>query len=230
MSGLLKELKTDFAKNDKEYRHAYVDESLNTSIATQIKVLREQRRLTQQELAGVAEMQQSMISRYENVNYSSWSISTLKKLADAFDVWLDVRFRSFGEFVATVDGFSRESLQVPKFEDDPFFKGVPATPAENVTPASGISVSSNAAVQSTVNAAAQTVTIASGTWASSNAAVQATSLVSTAAQSTSDVHGGNEYWWSRAAGLDPANNLFGKIAQNQTGISPFALLSQDKAA
>src|SRR5271155_3062172 len=122
MSGLREELKADFATNDKEYRHAYADESLNTFIATQIKVLREQRGLTQKELATAAEMKQSMISRYENANYSSWSVNTLKKLAEAFDVCLDVKFRSFGELVTAVDGFSRESLQVPKFANDPFFK------------------------------------------------------------------------------------------------------------
>lgn len=110
---------------DKGYRHAYADENLNISIATQIKVLREQREMRQEDLAREAEMKQPMISRYENVNYSSWSINTLKRLAWAFDVWLDVRFRSFGELVTTVEGFNRESLQVPKFDEDLFFKQVP---------------------------------------------------------------------------------------------------------
>src|SRR5271169_2144121 len=108
-------------RDDKSYRHAYADESLNISIATQIKVLREQRVLRQKDLANLAAMKQSMISRYENVNYSSWSINTLKKLAEAFDVVLDVRFRSFRDLVILTQGFSRESLQVPSFSDDPYF-------------------------------------------------------------------------------------------------------------
>jgi transcriptional regulator with XRE-family HTH domain len=107
--------------DDKSYRHAYADESLNLSIATQIKVLREQRELKQKGLAELAGMKQSMISRYESVNYSSWSINTLKKLAEAFDVMLDVRFRSFRDLVILTQGFSRESLQVPSFLDDPYF-------------------------------------------------------------------------------------------------------------
>jgi transcriptional regulator with XRE-family HTH domain len=109
-------------KHEKSYRHAYADENLNLTIATQIKVLREQRHWNQDTLAQEARMTQPMISRYENVNYSSWSIKTLEKLAYAFDAWLDVRIRPFGELVATVDEFSRESLQVPAFDDDPFFK------------------------------------------------------------------------------------------------------------
>jgi transcriptional regulator with XRE-family HTH domain len=122
MSELLGELRTDLTLSDKEYRHTYANERLNALVATQIKVLREQRVWRQEDLAEEAEMHQPMISRYENVNYSSWSIKTLKQLALAFDVILEVKFRSFGDMVRGVDEFSRESLQVPRFADDPFFK------------------------------------------------------------------------------------------------------------
>jgi transcriptional regulator with XRE-family HTH domain len=132
MSELADNLKNDFVSNGKEYRHAYADETLNTVVATQLKVLREQRNLTQHQLAELAEMKQSMISRYENANYSSWSLNTLKKLGEALDVWLDVRFRSFGEFVREVDSFSRASLEVPLFADDPFFQQA-AAPISSTT-------------------------------------------------------------------------------------------------
>ena len=110
------------ARDDKEYRHGYAEESLNISIATQIKVLREQREMSQGDLAQEAGMKQPVISRYENVNYSSWSISSLRRLARVFDVYLEVKFRSFGELVKSVEGFNRKALQVPKFEDDLFFR------------------------------------------------------------------------------------------------------------
>jgi transcriptional regulator with XRE-family HTH domain len=135
MSELLGDLKRDFSAGDKEYRHAYADERLNAMIATQIKVLREQRGWRQEDLAEEAEMHQPMISRYENVNYSSWSIKTLKQLAHAFDVVLQVNFESFGEMARDVDRFSRESLQVPEFSDDPFFVQFPVAAAETRTPA-----------------------------------------------------------------------------------------------
>lgn len=121
-------------RDDKSYRHAYSDESLNLSIATQIKVLREQRQLRQKDLALLAGMKQSMISRYEDVNYSSWSINTLKKLAEAFDVVLDVRFRSFNDLVTITEGFSRETLQVPSFCDDPYFVGVAPAARAHLNP------------------------------------------------------------------------------------------------
>jgi transcriptional regulator with XRE-family HTH domain len=124
MSQSVKTLRQDFIdnKDDKDYRNAYADESLNITIATQIKVLREQRGWYQKDLADKANMKQSMISRFEDVNYASWSISTLKRLAEAFDVILDVRFRSFKDLVIDTCSFSRESLQVPEFRKDQFFE------------------------------------------------------------------------------------------------------------
>lgn len=129
MSKSYNSLRVDLIRtaDDKEYRHAYAEESQNLSIATQIKVMREQRGITQQALAEKSGMKQSMISRYEDVNYSSWSINTLRKLSKALDVDLEVRFRSFREMVESVDNFNRAALQVPAFTEDPFFE--PLQPA-----------------------------------------------------------------------------------------------------
>lgn len=137
MSKSYNSLRDDLIKtrDDKEYRHAYAEESLNLSVATQIKVLREQREMKQGTLAEQAEMTQSMISRYENVNYSSWSLNTLRKLAKALDVYLEVRFRSFREMVESVDNFNRDALRIPSFIEDPYFQPMqPAIHAQlNVT-------------------------------------------------------------------------------------------------
>jgi len=111
------------AFRNKEYRHAYVDEFLNVSIATQIKVLREQRNWTQAELGNRVDppMKQTRISIMENVNYSSFSINTLRKLAEAFDLTLRVSFESFGCRLKDIEQFSRVALERPSFEDDPAF-------------------------------------------------------------------------------------------------------------
>ena len=115
----LRRLKKGFA--NKEYRHAYADEFLNESIATQIKVVREQRGWRQVDLAQAAGMKQSMVSRLENVNYSSWSIHTLRKLAWAFDLRLKVTFESFGSLAEDFQSFNRESLLRSRFHADPGF-------------------------------------------------------------------------------------------------------------
>lgn len=118
MSGFLGRLRREF--QDREYRHAYVDDFLNASIATQIKALRERIGVTQIKLAELARMKQSRISALENVNYSSWSINTLRRLARVFDVALVVRFESFGERMKGIDGFDPIALAVPSFKEDPF--------------------------------------------------------------------------------------------------------------
>lgn len=120
MSKLRERLKKQF--QDEEFRNGYADESLNAYIATQIKVLREQRNLTQAKLAELAGMKQARIAVLENVNYSSWSITTLKRLAEAFRLRLSVKFEEFGDLLTEVETFSRERLEKRSFEDDPAFK------------------------------------------------------------------------------------------------------------
>jgi transcriptional regulator with XRE-family HTH domain len=111
------------AFKDEDYRHGYVDEFLNASIATQIKVLREQRGWSQKELGEHAgDMMQPRISVMENVNYSSWSMKILRKLAEAFDLTLRVSFESFGTRVSDIEKFSRNNLEKRSFNEDLYFQ------------------------------------------------------------------------------------------------------------
>ena len=108
--------------HDEDYRYAYAEDFLNTSIATQIRVLREQRdHMTQQELADRIGTKQAGISRLENVNYSAWKTETLRKLARALGVRLRITFETFGTLLEEAGGFSREALQRPDFEHDSAF-------------------------------------------------------------------------------------------------------------
>ena len=120
MNDLLSKIRKDF--QDKEYRHNYLDEFLNAWIATQIKVLREQRGWSQKELAQHAGMLQPRISALENVNYSSWSVQTLRKLAEAFDLILRISFESFGDGIRDFSLFDPDHLQRPSFDNDPVFQ------------------------------------------------------------------------------------------------------------
>ncbi len=109
--------------SDSEFRHAYADENLNLRIATQIKVLREQQKLSQKELAEKLGTKQAGISRLESADYSGWSVRVLKKLAEAFDLRLRISFEEFGTLWREVDQFSRVELERRPFKDDPEFKG-----------------------------------------------------------------------------------------------------------
>ena len=103
---------------DPEFAHAYFDEHQNTFIATQIKVIREQRNMSQKELAENTGMAQERMSVLENVNYSSWTISTLRRLAKAFGLRLKVSFETFSSGIPEIKNFKRENLLRKSLEEE----------------------------------------------------------------------------------------------------------------
>jgi len=119
MSEFRANLKREF--EDKDYRDAYAEDYLNTFIAVQIKVLREQRGMTQSDLAEKIGTKQAGVSRLENVNYDSWKTQTLKKIARALDVRLRISFETFGTLIKEAENFCPESLKRPNFASDPTF-------------------------------------------------------------------------------------------------------------
>jgi transcriptional regulator with XRE-family HTH domain len=69
-------------------------------LSAQIQALREHRDWTQEQLGTAAEgMKQTQVSRLENPDYSGGTIKSLKRLANAFDLGLIVRFVKFSEFL-----------------------------------------------------------------------------------------------------------------------------------
>ena len=110
---------------DKQYRNNFVAEQINIGVPFQVAELRISRGWSQDELAQRAGMKQSRISQVENPDYGSLSISTLKRLAAAFDVALVVRFVPFSELISYVTatpyivrGLSSESFSIPTFEQE----------------------------------------------------------------------------------------------------------------
>jgi transcriptional regulator with XRE-family HTH domain len=104
---------------DREYAEEYAASFLNAHVATQIKVIREQRGMTQAGLGSRIGTTQAGISRCEDVNYSSWSLRTLMKLARAFDVRLRVSFEPYGTLPDEVIRFDRARLETVDREHDP---------------------------------------------------------------------------------------------------------------
>lgn len=123
---------------DRRYRRAYIDAFTDASIATQIKVLREQRQLTQAALAELSGLKQSQISTFENEDNSSWTVKTLKKVAKALDLALVVKFESFGNVLPDIQGFGRSNLERESFDRDPVFSGttvvIKTTGADEIEP------------------------------------------------------------------------------------------------
>jgi transcriptional regulator with XRE-family HTH domain len=121
MSDLFQRLRGDF--QDEDYRHVYTNAFVDSKIATQIKVLREQREWTQDKLAVETGMRQARVSVLEDVNYSSWSLNTLRRFAKAYDVYVDVEFKEFGSIEGELGRFVRPKLERRAFADDPAFTG-----------------------------------------------------------------------------------------------------------
>jgi transcriptional regulator with XRE-family HTH domain len=103
---------------NKEYRDTFVAAHLSTNIAAQIQTLRENRGWMQKDLADKTGMTQARISIMENPAYDKFTLSTLKRIASAFDVALTVRFSAFSELVYWVSDLSPEKIEVPSYTDD----------------------------------------------------------------------------------------------------------------
>lgn len=99
--------------DDKEYAHAFVDSEITTLLPFQIREMRKERDWSQTKLAEMTGQNQKTISDFENPNYARYSLSSLKRLAEAFDVALIVRFAPFSELVDWASNLSPEKFRVP---------------------------------------------------------------------------------------------------------------------
>lgn len=103
---------------DKEYREMFADELVGTSLAFQIRRLREARQLTQNDISGLTGKAQPTISQWEDPNYGRYTLSTLKELAAAFKVALLVRFVSFSELADWTVDVDPTRLIPPSYDDE----------------------------------------------------------------------------------------------------------------
>jgi len=115
---------------DKAYRESFVFSQMSIPIAFQIRALREQRKLTQKELAEKAGMMQPRIVELERPKGNEPNLRTLGRLAAAFDVALIVKFAPFSELAEWAERFSPDTFVVPSFDDDPGFTWRESAPAE----------------------------------------------------------------------------------------------------
>jgi transcriptional regulator with XRE-family HTH domain len=109
----------DSIKSDAEYRRAWNLENVYTGICFQIRALREQREWSQRELGKQAHMAQERISILEDPNADTKpTLNTLLRLADAYDVGLDVRFVSYSTVLDRSTKTSFADLEVPSFSNE----------------------------------------------------------------------------------------------------------------
>ena len=102
---------------DKEMRREF-NLDFDTSLAFQIKLLREKNGWTQQQLAERVDSKQETISQWENPNYGKYTVKTIKSLATAFDVGLMVKFAPFSEVIEWNANLTPERLAPPSFDEE----------------------------------------------------------------------------------------------------------------
>ncbi len=103
----------------KGYREAFWEEAISTGVAVQIREMREAQEITQAELGEAAGMAQERIHKVEDPDYARWTTGTLKRIARALGVVLEIRFVSYGEFVDRTLNLTPEILNPPAFDSDP---------------------------------------------------------------------------------------------------------------
>lgn len=103
---------------EKAYRHGLVTAQMEVDLPLQIRALRKQRGWSQPELAAAAGMKQPRISAMEQPGKVRFSLETLRRMAEAFDVALIVRFAPFSELRAWSRSFAPDEFAVPSFEEE----------------------------------------------------------------------------------------------------------------
>jgi transcriptional regulator with XRE-family HTH domain len=103
---------------DKDYRSAFVASQIEIGIPFQIRSLMTQRGWTQDQLAEKTGMRQPSISGLMRPGKTKPNIETLRRIAEAFDCGLAVRFVSFGDLVDWSDSFEPDSFSVKGFEEE----------------------------------------------------------------------------------------------------------------
>lgn len=119
-------------RRSKKAREAFVSQNIGSIIAAQIfsMRMREGRKLTQKQLAGLIGTVQTRIPVLEDPNYQQYSIQTLRRIAAAFDVALIVRFASFSELEDWAARLSPNTIVVPSFEEEE--EQIAATPTQEI--------------------------------------------------------------------------------------------------
>lgn len=112
-------------RRGKKARAQLVASNLSEGIAFQIRATRDKQNLSQMDLAREVGMTPNNLSRLESPDYGKQTIRSLKRIAEALDVALVVRFVPFSQYIDWLsgtpridEGISPSVLAVPSFETE----------------------------------------------------------------------------------------------------------------
>lgn len=105
-------------KSGKEYRHGFIEESIQSRLTAQINTLRKEQGWDLKTFADKLGKKLSWAYRLEDPNAAVPTIPTLLEVAETFDIGLDVRFRRFSELLDDAVNLTPSSFSVPSFESE----------------------------------------------------------------------------------------------------------------
>ncbi len=144
---------------DPEYRKAFVSSQINIGIPFQIRAMLKNRPgWTQETLAERAQMLQPRISGLMTPGKTRPNIETLRRIAEAFDCGLVVRFAPFSELARWSEEFDPDSFAVPEFENDTGFveRKEPSLAAVSTTNADTLSMATVGTIGTSLEKAGKT--------------------------------------------------------------------------
>lgn len=97
---------------DPNFAHAMLEADGDARLAAQIRAIRKQRGWSQDELAAAVGMSVEDIANIERAQMTLLQLTTLRKLARAFDVHLSLKFESVVDGAVEVVRYTEEDLQV----------------------------------------------------------------------------------------------------------------------
>ena len=109
----------------KEYRDSFVSANISNTISAQIHTMRQVRGWTQSDLAARCDMRQPRISALEDPEFENVEITTLRRIASAFDVALIVQFVPFSEVARLSTTMTSTNFNVADFSSDSLAKARP---------------------------------------------------------------------------------------------------------
>jgi len=103
---------------DSEQRHLFIEAQIRNGLPLQIRAMREDRGWTQMQVAEKLGTTQNTVSRLENPATGRPTITTLKRIAEVFDVGLLVKFVPFSEYIDSTGGMSTKSVAAPSYDTE----------------------------------------------------------------------------------------------------------------
>lgn len=115
--------------DEKEFRDCFAEDQIRVRLALQIRALRQQRGLSQSQFGELVGMPQSSVARFENPDSGRLTLSSLFKIAAAFDIAFVGEFVDHKALLERTRSMTKERLEVESYTAQTLRAATPITTA-----------------------------------------------------------------------------------------------------